>query len=134
MDKLIFDTSVWIDYLGQKRDVRTVLLDRELRNREQINICTPIVQEILQGIREDGQFNKVKKLLNGLYLLESKGWENSIGAATLYRNLRKKGVTVRKPYDCLIAWYAIENSLVLVHNDRDFESIASNTELKISTQ
>jgi predicted nucleic acid-binding protein len=33
--------------------------------------------------------------------------------------------------DCFIAWTAIENNLFLLHNDKDFEKIATVTELQI---
>jgi len=49
-------------------------------------------------------------------------WEKtSISAAKLYFDLRKKGVNIRKSTDCLIAQIAIENNVLLVHNDTDFE-------------
>lgn len=55
----------------------------------------------------------------------------SVGTAELYRALRKKGVTVRKPVDCTIASLAIEYDLSLLHNDRDFDHIAEHSKLKI---
>lgn len=36
----------------------------------------------------------------------------------------RKGLTVRSPIDCCIAQAALENNLLLIHNDRDFETIA----------
>jgi hypothetical protein len=53
----------------------------------------------------------------------------AIGAANIYRKLRKKGLTIRKSNDCLIAWFSIKNSLEIVHNDRDFDVILNNIEL-----
>jgi len=38
--------------------------------------------------------------------------------------LRKEGLTIRKALDCIIARVAIENDLVLFHNDKDFDIIA----------
>jgi len=52
-------------------------------------------------------------------------------AIDLYRSLRKKGITVRKPYDCLIASYAILEDLFLLHNDSDFKQMENNCKLKI---
>lgn len=56
--------------------------------------------------------------------------EAAIGAADLYRTLRKKGVTIRKPNDCLIAHYAIFYDIPLLHNDIDFGQIAQHTPLR----
>ena len=55
----------------------------------------------------------------------------AIEAAQLYRAIRKKGVTIRKPKDCIIAWYAIANNVKLLHNDCDFDLIAQYTELRV---
>ncbi|MCU0542939.1 MAG: PIN domain-containing protein [Oscillatoriaceae cyanobacterium Prado104] len=45
-------------------------------------------------------------------------------AARIYYDLRRQGLTVRSPVDCCIAQAALENDLRLIHNDRDFETIA----------
>ena len=55
----------------------------------------------------------------------------AVEAASLFRFLREKGVTIRKPNDCLIAVICILNSIELVHNDKDFTNIAKHTSLKI---
>ena len=52
-------------------------------------------------------------------------------AVDLYRHLRKKGITIRKSIDCLIASYAIITDMYLLHNDKDFTQIASESKLKI---
>ncbi len=55
-------------------------------------------------------------------------------AADIYRSLRRKGITIRKPIDCMIAAVAIENGLLLLHNDRDFDELARHTALKTLRQ
>ena len=52
-------------------------------------------------------------------------------AVDLYRDLRKKGVTIRKPYDCLIASYAILEDIYLLHNDSDFKQMENKSKLKV---
>ena len=51
-------------------------------------------------------------------------------AAEIYRSLRKKGLTIRKPVDCMIASVAVEHDLLLLHNDRDFDQIVKRSALK----
>lgn len=53
-----------------------------------------------------------------------------IRASDLYRNLRKKGVTIRKPVDCMIASVCIEHEVELLHSDKDFARIAKHLKLK----
>ena len=50
--------------------------------------------------------------------------ETLIAAARIYYDLRRQGLSVRSPIDCCIAQAALENNLLLIHNDRDFETIA----------
>ena len=52
-------------------------------------------------------------------------------AVDLYRHLRKKGITIRKSIDCLIAAYAIIADMYLLHNDSDFTQIARESKLKL---
>lgn len=53
-------------------------------------------------------------------------------AARLYFDLRHKGLIPRSTIDILIAHPALENKLILLHNDRDFDLMAEQMEdLKI---
>lgn len=54
----------------------------------------------------------------------------SIKAAEIFRTLRKNGITIRKINDCIIANYALEYNLILIHIDSDFENIAKIYPLK----
>ena len=131
MQILLFDTSIWIDYLSGQETSKVNLLDEYLLNTDVLQICPPIIQEILQGIRQDEQFSKIKKNLDRLLCLQIDAKEAAFGAAELYRNLRKKGITIRKPNDCLIAFYAISFDVELVHKDSDFDLMIDHTPIKI---
>ena len=72
----------------------------------------------------------MKKSFEDLIVLKWNATEAAISAATLYRKLRQKGVTIRKPNDCLIAAFALHFDVELCHNDRDFDAIAARTKLK----
>lgn len=131
MQILLFDTSVWIDYLQGRNNTKTELLNEYLLNTSYLRTCPVIIQEILQGVKNDTQFSQLSNDLGKLMIFSNDPIESAIGAAQIYRNLRKKGVTIRKPNDCLIAYYAISNDVKLVHNDSDFDLIAQHTSLKI---
>jgi predicted nucleic acid-binding protein len=53
------------------------------------------------------------------------GLETFDHAAQLYRRARQRGYTIRTAVDCLIAAQALERDAMLVHNDRDFFSLAA---------
>jgi len=123
---LLFDTSVWINFFLGKNCKEVEILTTYLKEDIPVYTCPVIIQEILQGIKSDYQFKKVKESLLALPCLVEDPVEAAIGAAELYRKLRKKGITIRKSNDCLIAWYALKNSIEVVHCDRDFDLIFEN--------
>jgi predicted nucleic acid-binding protein len=129
---LIVDSSVWIDGFNPKiKSVEKDLLRRLILNDYPIYLCPIIYQEVLQGIREDKIFEKVKHILQQYRMVEVDLMDATNHAVDLYRHLRKKGITIRKSVDCLIASYAILEDMYLLHNDSDFTQIAKGSKLKI---
>ncbi len=49
------------------------------------------------------------------------GKEMAVKAAQNFRTLRRRGITIRKTIDVLIATFCIEYGFELLHNDRDFD-------------
>lgn len=129
---ILTDTSVWVDYLNGIIDIRTNFLNESISKGSSILICPVILQEILQGIRKNSDYRRVKDILLSYPILEMDPVQAAIEAADLYRDLRKKGLTVRKSNDCLIASYAIKYKIPLLHNDSDFDLIASRSRLEIA--
>lgn len=125
------DTSVWIDALNGIKNKYTSHLSQIIEDNRPVFICPVILQEILQGIKEDKDFKRVKESLSGFEILSIDPIEAAHGAAMLYREIRKKGITIRKSNDCLIAFYAIYHHAELLHNDADFNRIAQFSTLKI---
>ncbi|MDH5398967.1 MAG: PIN domain nuclease [Cyclobacteriaceae bacterium] len=118
---LLVDTSVWICFFNGINCPETDLLSTYLEQDGPIYICPTILQEVLQGIRDDKQYAEVREYLLALPILNDDGVEMALSAAGLYRSLRKKGKTIRKSNDCLIAQYAIKHGLKVLHRDRDFD-------------
>ena len=80
-----------------------------------------ILAEVLQGFRNDRDFNQARKLLTSLIVFDLGGKEIAIQAARNFRALRVKGVTVRKTIDAVIATRCIAGGLQLLYSDRDFD-------------
>ncbi len=80
-----------------------------------------ILSEVLQGIEDEREFTLVHDQLMAFPVLSMGGPVLAVASARNYRRLRRQGFTVRKTIDCLIATFCIENGLVLLHNDRDFD-------------
>ena len=129
---ILVDSSVWIDYFNGKITKQTNLLDSFLGS-ELIVIGALILTEVLQGFQQDRDFKKAKELLDSLIFREMLGRELAIKSAENYRILRKKGVTVRKTIDVIIATFCITNNLPLLHSDRDFSPMEKHLKLKVIT-
>ncbi len=117
---LLVDSSVWIDYFNGRSTEQTDYLHDMLGQRP-IVVGDIILAEILQGFRDDTSFALARKALQSCFLVEMVGIDLAIRSAEYYRQLRRRGVTVRKTIDCLIATYAIVHTHELLHADRDFE-------------
>ncbi|MCY7349105.1 MAG: PIN domain-containing protein [Cytophagaceae bacterium] len=126
---MIFDTSVWIDHLNNRPTPQALHLAESLPSR--IHSTPTILQEVLQGISNVIYFDVIRLLLTQQEILRWDAIEAAIAAAQLYSDLRRKGITIRKPNDCLIAAYALHFNLELCHSDSDFDRIAIHASLKI---
>ena len=91
---ILVDSSVWIDYFNGNDTSEAVKLDA-LLGKEPVGIGDLILTEILQGFRLDADFRKAKELLTSLTLFEMLGVDKAIRSAEYYRELRKRGITVR---------------------------------------
>ena len=129
---ILVDTSVWIDYFnGHNEDEKFQTLIDALKQGKDIYVTDIILTEILQGIREDSKYTIVKNSILALKFVHARNYETYIHASDIYRTCRKKGITIRKTIDCLIAAIAIENSLPLLSKDKDFTNISKCIDLNL---
>jgi predicted nucleic acid-binding protein len=132
MNSVLVDTSVWVDFFNGADDSKEAkILHFLIDDNYDICICPTIYQEILQGIKDDKVFVEIKDILNSFRLLDTEIMNITCHSIELYRSLRKKGITIRKSNDCLIASYAILNNVPVFHKDRDFDQISLGSKLKI---
>ncbi len=127
---VLVDTTVWIDFFAGRDESHVMMLQELIESEEDLSLCGVILAEVLQGIRSDADFIKTRQYFGDLIFLPMRQ-TTFVQAAEIYRSLRKKGVTIRKPVDCMIASVAIEYDIHLLHNDRDFNHISKHTKLRI---
>ena len=126
---IVADTSVWIDYFKGQISPATDLLDEQL-DTSLVVIGDLILLEILQGFKVEKDYKLAKAMV---LLLEQRaflGSELALIAAENYRQLRKKGITIRKTNDVIIASYCIEHNLPLLFSDRDFLPFVEHLDLR----
>jgi predicted nucleic acid-binding protein len=126
---VLVDTSIWIDFFQHPVSPQAGMLEDLIREHNRAVLCGIILQEVLQGIRDNKSHAATKERLRKLpYLDMSK--EIHLAAASLYRSLRAKGITVPSA-DTSIAALAIVNHLPLYTKDDHFNIIAKHTRLEL---
>jgi predicted nucleic acid-binding protein len=117
----LIDTSIWIDYLRERDNASIRNFQKILEQKLPFGITSIIYQEILQGAESKQDFNQLVDYFSTQKFFHPADEITSfVEAARLYFDCRKKGITIRSSMDCLIAQIAIENDLILVHNDKDY--------------
>ena len=126
---IFVDSSVWIDYFNGKSTPEVMKLD-SLLGVESISTGDLILVEVLQGFRNDKDYKIAKNLLTSLSVFNMLDSNIAIKSADNFRALRKKGITVRKTVDSIIATFCIQNKLSLLHSDKDFKPFHKHLRLK----
>jgi len=117
---ILVDTSVWIEVL-RRREAAAVF--QEQVGEERVVLSRFSQLELLFGAADEREWDHLALHLEDQHYVEmsESTW---VEAARTHFELRRRGRTVRSAIDCCIAQLAIENRLVLLHRDRDFETIA----------
>lgn len=127
---ILVDTSVWIEVFRTRRplDLESVLAF------DDVVTCLPVIQEVLQGFRDEVAYRRVREAMLSLPIVESPLPEQVFAQAVdLYRSARRGGLTVRSSVDCLIAACAIRHDLEVLHRDRDFSALSRISALRQRT-
>lgn len=126
----IVDTSVWIEYFHPIDTPRTRWLERNVTT-EPVGVLDLVVCEVLQGVRDDRTAARLFSDLMRFQTFSTAGVETAAAAAGHYRELRRRGRTVRGTIDCLIATFCILNGHTLLHWDRDFDAFEQELGLSV---
>ena len=121
---VLVDSSVWIDLLRNQSTPQTTAL-RKLLIDNDAALAPVVYQEILQGAASAERLVKLREYFSTLpFLLPTHPIKTYEKAAELYAHCRFRGYTPRSPHDCLVASIAIEHKVRLLHDDRDFDTLA----------
>lgn len=118
---VLVDTSIWIETFRKPARIRL----EQVVDLDDVVTCLPVIQEVLQGFRDERAFALAREAMHALPVVDSPMSRVVYDhAADLYRAARRSGLTVRSGVDCLIAASAIRHGLQVLHRDRDFDVIA----------
>ena len=129
---ILVDSSVWIGYFGGTASPATHRLDA-LLGVEPLVTGDLILAEVLQGFAAEREFREARALLESFEVVPLAGREVCLDAAQNFRTLRRKGVTIRKTIDTIIATCCIRNGYFLLHDDRDFDAFVEHLGLRVAT-
>ena len=123
------DSSAWIEYLratGSPQDRRLAEL---IHSDQELVVTGPVLMEVLAGARDEEHARDLGRLLARCRNLIVEQPADFEAAAAIYRGCRRRGRTVRRLADCLIAAVAIREGAAVLHADADFELIADYASL-----
>jgi predicted nucleic acid-binding protein len=128
---IVVDSSVWIDYFSGADTSQAEKLDRTLGIKP-VAIGDLILTEVLQGFRHDKDYKAARKVFDDVTIFDMLGVQMAIKSAENFRALRKKGITVRKTVDVIIATFCIEQTLPLLFSDKDFKPFVKHLGLSVA--
>lgn len=125
----LVDTSAWVEFLRNTDSAVCNRVDALLGHG--IATCDPIRMEVLAGARDEQHLDGLRRLLARASILSTGPADYELAAA-LYRTCRRRGETVRRLIDCLIAAVAVREGVPILHADSDYEVLARHTALQLA--
>ena len=129
---IVVDTSVWSHALRRRKpggDPQSEKLASAIKQAQPIALLGVILQEILQGIRNPGDFEKVRAHLEVFPLIGLER-EDFVAAAELRNLCAARGVQA-STIDFQIAAACARHDCALLTNDQDFERISQCCPLQL---
>ena len=127
---LVADTSVWVDFFNGRMTDEVVYLHIAVA-QDLAAVSDLILYEVLQGFKTESGFREARDLLLSLPFVPMGGRRLTVQAATNFRYLRARGITIRASIDTLIATAVIEGNHQLLHSDRDFDHFEQHLGLRV---
>ena len=128
---IVVDSSVWIANI-REIDIEPVARLRDSVSLKDILVGDLVLLEVLQGMRTEREAETLRLYLRSFRTATMCGVEIAAKAAANYRTLRRRGITIRKPMDMIIATFCIERGHTLLQHDRDFLPMAEHLGLKLA--
>jgi predicted nucleic acid-binding protein len=127
MDKVIIDTSAWIESFRPTGPAKLIQTVKELILSGKVLMPGIIKAELLRGAKTQKEYDRLEEMLQSVTRLPvlDDFWER---AAKYSFSLYRKGIAVPL-VDTVIALLSIENKAFLLHCDKHFGLIAGASPL-----
>lgn len=120
---IVLDSTVLIDLLRDRTGKARAHLDARI-GAQAIAFTRMTQFEVMRACRDQRQWERMGRYFDAHPFLEA-GNQTWHGAARIVFDLKRKGKTISSTIDCVIAQIVIENERLILHNDADFEAIAT---------
>ena len=128
-DKVLIDTSVWIDYLQGSAQTNLLQFVDDLLEGKEIIVPKIVIAELVQGARTEKDIDVIREFLDA-FTIVGEGEKSWIDAGKLSFDLKKKGKTINLA-DCYISVIAKENRASILTLDRHFKDIQKEIGLEL---
>jgi len=119
---IVVDSSVWIAQLRGRATAAVARLEQIVDDGD-VLVGDLVLLEILQGARDDAHAARIEREMRRFPIASMSSAALAVEVARFYRQLRDRGVTVRKTIDIIIGGFCIANGHALLHDDRDFDAM-----------
>ena len=127
-DRVLIDTSVWIDYFQDTKSAGSELMD-EILTHGDVYVPKVVIAELIQGARSEKEISVIKEFVEAFKIVEE-GKETWYKAGKLSYDLKKKGKTINLA-DCYIAVIAREHNCSILTLDKHFKEIQKHDGLRL---
>jgi predicted nucleic acid-binding protein len=128
---ILVDTSAWVEFLRATESSVDLWLRDAIVRGERLATTGVVVMELLAGARDELHAVQLRRFLGRWSLLPAEEPSDHEVAASVYRECRRSGRTIRRLPDCLVAAVALRTKASIVHRDADFDAIAGVVSLRI---
>ncbi|NWF51629.1 MAG: PIN domain-containing protein [Nitrospirae bacterium] len=127
MDKVLIDSSAWIEFFRKKEPYYSTIL--ELVDNDRVCCIGIIFAELLQGAKSEKELNTIKEFLHVFDFLPEpiESWRK---AGELAYTLKRKGKAVGLS-DCYIGILTKSNNIRLITLDRHFDILKKEIGLQL---
>lgn len=126
---ILVDSGVWVDFFRGVESFSTQRL-AQLVQSHAVGVGDLMLVEVLQGFTSDREYAEAGRLMALFPLVTIVDGKLAVKAAENFRALRRRGITVRKTIDTLIATRCIVDGHQLLYSDRDFDPFVEHLGLQ----
>ena len=127
-EKILIDTSVWIDYFKDKSAGLSKKVD-EILSRHEVYVPKVVIAELIQGSKSEREVSVIEDFVDAFNIIDQRE-DSWIKAGKLSFNLKNKGKTDNLT-DCYIAVIAQEHGCRILSLDLHFKDIQKSLSLDL---